>query len=465
VGRFILQIVGFVVLARLLLPADFGRMDMIMAIVGIASLLGDFGLSLAAISAPSLSLQQRANLFWLNTLLGVALFVVIAVCAPLVGAFYGDPSLAWPTVVVALTFPVNGILAQYRADLTRGLHFGILAIGDVGSAGLGLGSAVILARLGFGTWALISQQLVAAIAMCCLCLIAVRQWPGWPRRREGVRSFISVGATTTLTQAINYVSMNAGPVMIAQAQGATAVGLYNRAFQIFSLPLAQLSAPLSRVALPVLARLRGTPAFDQYVRRALLLLAYPAILALASIAGMAQPLVRVVLGPGWAASAEVLAILALGGVFQALGFVYYWVFLASARMVVLLVCEGVGRVVMLVLTVVAVPYGIVAVAGAYSLGLFLIWLIGTSFGLRRVGLSARPVVATSLRPLLIGFVVYSVCRLAWASPLLSPLSPFLQLVVLSTVVVVTVGLAFVTCPPIRSDLKVLVTTLSRAVRK
>ncbi len=75
--RFVIQTGSLIVLARLLSPRDYGLVAMVTAIVGIAQVLGDFGLSLAAVQARVLSRGQKSNLFWLNSLLGLTLTVIV----------------------------------------------------------------------------------------------------------------------------------------------------------------------------------------------------------------------------------------------------------------------------------------------------------------------------------------------------------------------------------------------------
>ncbi|MGC5209793.1 oligosaccharide flippase family protein, partial [Escherichia coli] len=72
-------------------PADFGLVSLGLALSGFAAVLGDFGLSLAALRAPTLSADQRDLLFWINTLVGVVATAVIVVAAFPLSVAYGDP--------------------------------------------------------------------------------------------------------------------------------------------------------------------------------------------------------------------------------------------------------------------------------------------------------------------------------------------------------------------------------------
>src|SRR5688572_8164563 len=87
--RALLQAASIVVLAPLLGPADYGYVAMIGAVVGAATILQDFGLSRAAVQAPSITRGQRDNLFWLNLACGTAAAAVVVAGAPALATFYG----------------------------------------------------------------------------------------------------------------------------------------------------------------------------------------------------------------------------------------------------------------------------------------------------------------------------------------------------------------------------------------
>ena len=75
--KFLIQFTSIAVLARVLSPDDFGKMAMVMAVVGAATVIGDFGLSLASVQASEISENQRSNLFWINTAIGLLLTVLV----------------------------------------------------------------------------------------------------------------------------------------------------------------------------------------------------------------------------------------------------------------------------------------------------------------------------------------------------------------------------------------------------
>ncbi len=374
-ARILIQIVSVVVLARLLTPDDYGLLAMVVAIVGVGEILRDFGLSSAAVQAPTLSTAQRDNLFWINTGIGAALMAICLAGAPLIGSFYGDDRLVPIMRALAVTFLLNGMATQYRAGLTRRMRFGAIAAVDVATPLIALSVAIVIASLGGGTSALVAQQIVTSAVGFAL-LVPLAQWlPGLPRR-AAMGGFLRFGGWLLASQIITYASKNVDSVVIGLRFGAGAAGIYSRAFQLLMTPLNQVRSPSTSVALPALARVQDQRRrFNDYVKAGQLALSMPLALVLAVVIGAADPAVRVFLGTTWLAAIPVLQWLALAGLFQTLAYVGYWVYLARALTNQLMYYSIVAAVLKIVCIVVGSQWGVVGVAAGYAISHLIEWPI------------------------------------------------------------------------------------------
>src|SRR6476646_3132216 len=99
-ATFVLRISSMVILARLLLPKEFGLVGMVTAVTGFLALFKDVGLSMATVQRVSITEAQTSTLFWINAGLGVGLAVISAALAPVLAAFYTEPRLVWVTVAL-----------------------------------------------------------------------------------------------------------------------------------------------------------------------------------------------------------------------------------------------------------------------------------------------------------------------------------------------------------------------------
>ncbi|MCR6685096.1 lipopolysaccharide biosynthesis protein [Pseudoxanthomonas sp.] len=372
--RMLVQFGGIVLLARLLTPHDYGLMAMVTAIVGVAEILRDFGLSSAAIQARQLSRAQRDNLFWINTLIGLALAAAVFGGAQVIADLYREPALVAISQALAATFLLNGMATQYRAHLSRDLRFGQLALGDVGGQVAGLLAAVAAALAGAGFWALVVQQLVQAAATLALAMLCARWLPRGYHRDAAVGQFLGFGGSLVLAQLLGYASRNVGQVLIGVRIGAEPLGLYNRAFQLLMMPLNQVSAPATTVALPVLSQLRDEPArFSAFLLRGQTVLVHAMAALFAYACAQALPLIVLLLGEQWRPAVPLFQWLALGGVFQAAAYATYWVFLAKGLMRAQLAYALVGRSLLVACVMAGAAWGVEGVAAGYALGLLLLW--------------------------------------------------------------------------------------------
>lgn len=463
-AKYALQIASLIVLSRLVSPEDFGLLAMVTAVVGIATVLGDFGLSLAAIRAQSLSQAERSNLFWLNTFLGLLLAALCAALAPLLAVLYDDERVTLIALALAPTFLLNGMGVQFRVELNRRRQFGGLALSDVLAQLAGLIAGVAAGLMGFGYWALVAQSFVISLVSLLFAASLARWVPSWWAARTSVRGFLRFGYLTSAAQVVNYISSNLGPVMIGTVFGASQLGFFNRAFQLAALPVQQMASPLTRIALPYLAaRVDDAEGFAVATRRALTALAYPLLAVLSLIAGLAQPLVVVLLGHDWAQAAPYVQVLALGGAFQALGYVYYWAMLASNRAGLLFLVELPGRILTVGLCFVAISVGPVWIAAAMSAGLISIWLLGTFVGCPRIGISPRRVLGAAVRPLAVFVLAGTASGLACQA--MSDIGPAVQLLVAVAAWLAVCGLALLIIRAVREDLGALRLLASRGTNR
>lgn len=448
--RMVLQAAAIAVLARLLDPSDYGLLAMVLAIIGVGDLLRDFGLSSAAIQAKTVLPLQRTNLFWINAAIGAVLSVLVFGLSWPIAALYGDPRLQPLAAVLAVTFLLNGLATQFRADLNRRLRFGVLAVADIAGQALGLGAAIGAALAGWSYWALAVQQIVPVIVGLVVVAGATRWWPGLPRRGVPMRGFLAFGGNLVAVQVLTYASRNVSAVLIGATVGARPLGLYNRAYNLMNLPLTQLNSPATRVALPVLSRLQAEPQrFAEFLRVGQTVMMNLAGVVVILSAAQAGPVIAIALGPNWAEAVPLFQILAVGGFFTAIGYANYWVFLAKGLTRQNLVMSAVTRPLLIVLIAVGAMWGSVGVAVAYSLGCVLLWPVALIWLARVSDAPVRMMTTNGLRTL----AVHAVAGVgSWASTLGLPDDAVWTRLGLGSVVYLAVlALAVAAVPAYRSD--------------
>jgi PST family polysaccharide transporter len=208
-------------------------------------------------------------------------------------------------------------------------------------------------------------------------------------------------------QATNYAAVNAAPIAVGRIIGAATVGLYSRSYQLISLPMVQLAAPLTRVVVPILAHVKRTQDIVAAARRIQLVLTYALVPLIAFLLVGGDPLVVLLFGEPWRGGGTLSQILALGAIFQAMGYIHYWLYVRMGKLVALWIYELAVWTCVSPLYFVFGDRGASAIAALYSIGLFLNWLTVGIFGLRQIGLPRSQFMVPSLR------------RLAWLTPVIA----------------------------------------------
>lgn len=461
--RALLQFGSMVILARLLDPVDFGLIAMVTAVIGLADLVRDFGLSSAAIQAKDLSRDERTNLFWANLGFGTASTAVIIVCAPLIQAMYDQPGLVPVIISLSWVFLISGANTQFRADLTRSMRYSKIALADVVSQVCGIVIAVVLALLDFGVWAIVAQQLTVAVVALIMNAVSTRWLPGLPRRGVSLRRFFSFGSHLFATQTLTYFTKNIDNVVLGIFSGAYALGLYSRAYQLLMTPLNQINAPMTGVALPVLSRLQDDDErFSHYLTQAQFVATYVTASVLAVAAGLSEPLILVLFGEQWAEVGPIFAILAIGGIFRAIQQVAYWTYLAKGRTAAQLRMIVVTRPIMILIIIAGVPWGPIGVAVGHSVAYLLFWVASMWHVGRVTGIDSGRLMRNAIRPVLLvcapaGIVAFSLTLL--------PVSPIVDLAIGLAGAAAYAGLVALIVPSVRRDAKVLIRFARRAAQR
>lgn len=447
--RVVLQFASLVALARLLTPHDYGLVAVVLVIIGVGEIFRDFGLSSAAIRAPELSRDESTNLFWINSGIGFVLGSALFFLAGVVAQAFGQPEVVGIARAMSIVFLLNGITTQFRALLVRGLRFRWLATMDVLAPAIALASALTAALLGWGYWSLVVQNITQALALLTGAVIGARVIPGLPRRDVSVRSFVSFGGNIVLTQLVMYATNRLDTAVIGYVNGATPLGLYNRAQQLVVTPVSQIQAPATSVAMPVLTRLNDHPErFDAFLLRGQLALGYPIALAMAFVAAAAEPIVRIMLGEQWLAAVPLLQLFAVMGIARNLAFVGSWVYVVRGLSTSLFRFTAATAIVPIAGILIGSHWGVVGVATGVALAPWITWPISIGWLSRVTSVPVRSLYGGALRIILVAAITCTTASVTIA--LLPPLPAIGSIAVCAGVGAATLALLCLH-PALRAD--------------
>jgi PST family polysaccharide transporter len=372
-SKFFLSMVGTIILARLLLPEDYGLVGMVAVVTGFISVFKDLGLSAATIQKSEITNEQVSTLFWLNVSLSAGLMIVTAALAPAVAWFYGEPKLTAITLAYAAGFLFGGLTVQHEALLRRRMRFAALATAEIISLVISIFVAIVLAWRGARYWALIASQLTLGFTYLIVIWSACRWRPGLPVRNSGVRSMLAFGGRLTGFSVVNYFARNLDNMLIGRFWGAAQLGLYARAYQLLLLPIDQINTPITSVAVPALSRLKDEP--ERYRSAYLRLLEKVALLTMPLMAFMiasSEQLIRIVLGEKWLGVSRIFALLGIAGLVQPIANTTGWLFVTQGRTAEMFKWGLIGSTIIMFAIIGGLSWGAVGVAASYSLTITIV---------------------------------------------------------------------------------------------
>lgn len=403
-ANFVLRLGSLMILARLLLPKDFGLVGMVTAFTGILNLFRDFGLSAAAVQRATVTEEQVSTLFWINMFVGIVLGLVVFASAPGIAAFYHEPRLLNITAVLSLGFFFNAAGIQHSALLQRQMRFTTLSVIAVIALIVSTAAAIVIADAGYGYWSLVAMTLVFPLVSTVGFWLTAGWFPGMPRRGIGIRSMMRFGGTLTLNGLVAYAAYNAEKVLLGRFWGADAIGIYGRAYQLINIPTENLNSAVGEVAFSALSRVQDEPArLKSYFLKGYSLVLGLTLPITIGCAFFADDLVFVLLGPKWKQAAGIFRLLAptiaIFAIINPLGWLLNSLGMVGRGLRIALVFAPV----MIAGYLIGLPHGPKGVAFAYS-AVMALWVVpltawclhGTVIRLRDIFVAVGPPLASGI---------------------------------------------------------------------
>ena len=372
-GQQALHLVVFVFLARLLSEADFGLVALAAVFVSFAQLVVDQGLGDALIQRREITRRQVDTAFWVALGTGAVLTGLGLLLGPAIGGLLGEPALGPVLQVLSLTFLLSAFSSIQIALLRRQLAFRSLAMrAIVATIGGGI-AGISLALAGFGVWALVAQQVAAAV-LSVLLLWRISPWrPGrsfsWPDFRDLFRFGINVVGSDFLS----FLSRNLDNLLIGAVLGTVPLGLYAVGYRILAVSQTLLLNVARRITFPAFARLQHDPA--RLVRAYFRVTRTGAAVILPGYVGLAlvAPELTVVLfGERWAEAGLVASTLFLIGPVLSVQAFSNSLLNAAGHPEVVLRFRLLTTVLNVIGFAIAVWFGIIAVAAAFVMRGYLL---------------------------------------------------------------------------------------------
>lgn len=323
VGKSGLQFAQMVLLARLLAPADFGLMAMVVVIITFVQVFADLGVSNAIIHHQNISPNQMSSLYWLSVVVGACFMLTLMVFSGGLGSLmFNRPDLQPVLISVSLSILSVAAGQQLKVMAEKSLRFAILAKIEIAAALAGFITAICWAWLSPSVYALVAGVLINGLVQTLLLwLFAADGWrPAFRLRLSEIRPFLRFGSYIMANNLINSFNAQADVLIAGRLFPAATLGVYSLPRSLSLNVAGAINPVVTRVGLPVMAKAQHDKAFLKSIylktMRMTASINFPIYISLAIFS---EEVVLLIFGSKWIESAELLTYLAIWGMLRSCG--------------------------------------------------------------------------------------------------------------------------------------------------
>lgn len=362
VERFSVQGVQFLVMlviARLLDPKDFGLVGMLAIFLAVAQSLIDSGFSQALIRKQDRTEVDNSTVFYFNIVVSAVLYLILYAIAPWVSDFYNEPQLCSLMRVLCLIVIINSFAVVQRAIYTASINFKTQAKASfIAALASGL-VGVWMAYNGYGVWTLVWQQLLNAGINTLLLWIYSNWYPRWVYSWESFRELFAFGSKLLASGLLDTLYTNIYLLVIGKIFNAASLGYYTQADRFTKLPSSNITGILQRVTYPVLCSIQDDDErLREDYRKLLRLSAFIIFPMMCLLAGVAYPLVELLIGEKWRFAATLIIPLSFTMMWWPIHAINLNLLQVKGRSDLFLRLEIIKKIIGVTVLVLSIPFGL-----------------------------------------------------------------------------------------------------------
>ena len=362
--RFSAQGVQFIlgiILARLLLPEDYGLIGMLAIFLAISDTFIQSGFGIALIQKKNRDELDFSTTLYFNVVVAVLSYVILFFTAPLIAKFYNQEILISLTRAFGIVLIINSLAVVQRTKYTIDLDFKTQTKASISSIVVSGGLGIYMAYSGFGVWSLVAQALTRAAINTVVLWLYSKWLPKEGFSFERFKKLFSFSSKILASALLNTVYRNVYLIIIGKIFSIGELGFYTRAQQFSDFPSSNMTGIFDRVTFPILSKFQDddTKLKDNYRKLIKLsaLLIFPLMMGLAALA---EPLIQLLLTEKWMGTVWMLQLLCFAGMWYPIHSLNLSILNVKGRSDLFLKLEVVKKLMITIVIVISVPFGIKA---------------------------------------------------------------------------------------------------------
>lgn len=384
------QMAVSIIVARQLMPDDFGVMAIMTFFTSVALTIVDSGFSQTLIRKAQPTDEEYRSVLGFNIYASIILYVVLVAISTPLARLYGHDVIAEIAPVLLLVLPINSLCVVQTVMFTREFRFALLSKVVLASSIISGIVAIVMAVAGCGIWSLVAQRLLA-MGIKAATFWWIRRWHTTAKfSMRSLRSMAPFSLRLLATDLLASIYNNVAQLFIGKMYSTTALGYYSQAQKLKELPITSTVQAVQGVTYPALSKLADDDSkFDESYRRIMMLVSFVISPVMLGFVAIAPEMFAVLLGDKWMPTVPLFEILALSGLCYPLAVIAYNILKVRSDGRIIFFTEVLKRSIMTIMLILCIPRGIEAVAWGMTTMAFIELLINVVAARRYVGCSHR----------------------------------------------------------------------------
>ena len=381
-----IQFVFSILIARQLLPSDYGVVAMLGIFLAVSQTFIDSGFGTALIRKIDRTDTDFSTVFYFNIVVAAFFYLVLWFAAPYIAVFYEIPLLEDVTRVVALTLIFSSLSGVQNAKLSIAIDFKTRAKISVSVTLITGAIGLWMAYNGYGVWALVAQSVFASLLGTVLLWCLVRWIPKPTFSWQSFREMFSFGSKLLASALLDTIYNNMYTLIIGKFFSSATLGLYSRASSLARYPSSNITGVLQGVTFPVLSSIQNEPerlagAYKRFLRLSAFVI-FPSMIGLAAVA---DPLIRLVLTDKWEGCIYLLQIVCFSMMWYPIHAINLNLLQVKGRSDFFLKVEIIKKIQGVLILFITVPMGIVAMCYGSVVSSLLCLIYNTYYKQKLIG--------------------------------------------------------------------------------
>ncbi len=405
--RVLVQGISFfvtIILARILTPNDYGLVAIVNIFVAIADIIITSGFTAALIQKQNASNDDYNTIFYLNLMLSVGLYALLFFLAPTISGMYKNDSLTWILRIISLKLPLSALYSVQSAYVSRNMQFKLFFFSTLFGTLISAVVGVIMANQGYGAWALVAQQLISVAINSIVLAITIKWRPGLSFKKSTIKETYNFGTKIMATDFIASTFNQLSAFIVGLFYSAEDLAYYSKGQNLPNMVTTITATSFTSVMFPAMASVAN----DRKKVKSLLISSTKMIsfILFPILCGMlivSNELVEILYTTKWNGVIIFLQIMCAASIISIIGEFDIITLKSIGKGGLILKLEFIKKPIFIIMTLVAVQFGVVWIALSYVFVSLIATIINTfalkkniGYGLLQKILDCLPAILMSL---------------------------------------------------------------------